>query len=120
MDVRSSGSTLVNTSRVPTNTTALPNYDFNPNLFAHPAYGSFGDFGRGVLHAPGINNTDLLLAKRIQIRESSRAELRLEGYNVFNHTQFSAPSVNFNSSNFGRVTSAASGRIVQLGVKFYF
>jgi hypothetical protein len=32
----------------------------------------------------------------------------------------SGVSADFNSSNFGRILSAASGRTVQLGAKFYF
>jgi hypothetical protein len=56
-------------------------------------------------------------------------ELRLEGYNIFNHTQFSTQTSttggsgvngNIESSNFGRVLSALPGRTVQLGAKFYF
>ena len=47
-------------------------------------------------------------------------ELRLESYNTFNHTQFGAPGTNINSSTFGRILSAASGRTVQLGAKIYF
>jgi hypothetical protein len=104
-------------------------YYFNPNAFALEALGTLGNEGRNNFHGPGINNTDLDLAKRIYVdREEKRfLELRLEGYNVFNHTQFQTVSyqgsgVNGNaySSNFGRVLSAASGRTVQLGVKFYF
>jgi hypothetical protein len=121
-------SNLVNTSKTATNTTSKPYYYFNPNVFASPAYGTIGTAGRNYFHGPGINNTDLVLGKRIILTEARFFELRLEGYNVFNHTQFSAVSsyggsgvsADFNSSNFGRILSAASGRTVQLGAKFYF
>jgi hypothetical protein len=49
--------------------------------------------------------------------------LRLEAFNVFNHTQFFGPlSVNgtIGSSSFGDVVSAAPPRILQAAVKFSF
>ena len=105
---------------------ALPNYYFNPNAFAQETPGVLGDEGRGNLHGPGINNTDLALAKVIRFSESRYVQLRLEAFNVFNHTQFLfASSItafeDFNApSTFGRVTSAYPGRVLQLGAKIYF
>jgi hypothetical protein len=121
-------SNLVNTSKTPTNTTSLPYYYFNPNAFGNPAYGTIGTAGRNFFHGPGINNTDLVFSKRIELAEKRFFELRLEGYNVFNHTQFSSVysyggsgvTGDFNSSNFGRILSAAAARTVQLAAKFYF
>jgi hypothetical protein len=117
-------SSLVNTSKNPSNTTALPYYYFNPNVFALEPFGTIGNEGRNNFHGPGINNTDLDLTKRVYLTSSERRwlELRLEAYNVFNHTQFSATSVtgSINSTNFGRVLSAATARTIELGAKFYF
>ncbi len=121
-------SSVVNTSKTPSTTAAKPYYYFNPNVFAAPAFGVLGSAGRNYFHGPGINNTDLTLAKRVILTEKRFFELRLEGYNVFNHTQFStsasaggsAVTGDFNSANFGRILSAAPGRTVQLGAKFYF
>jgi|HubBroStandDraft_6_1064221.scaffolds.fasta_scaffold1129134_1 hypothetical protein len=121
-------SNIVNTSRIPTNTRSLPYYYFNPNRVGNPAFGTIGTAGRNFFHGPGINNTDLVPAKKIILTEARYFELRLEGYNVFNHTQFFSLSPtggsgvisDFNSPNFGRILSAAPGRTVQLGAKFYF
>jgi hypothetical protein len=117
-------SSLVNTSKTSTNTAALPYYYFNPNVFALEPFGIVGNEGRNNFHGPGINNTDLDLTKRVYLTSSERRwlELRLEAYNAFNHTQFSATSVtgSINSTNFGRVLSAATARTIQLGAKFYF
>ncbi len=49
--------------------------------------------------------------------------IRLEAFNVFNHTQFFGPlSVDgtLGSSTFGNAVSAAAPRIVQAAVKFTF
>ncbi len=114
--------------------TGTPNnyYYFNPNAFAVAPFGVLGDTGRNVVRGPGINNTDITLSKRIYLSkgESTRLiELRAEGYNVFNHTQFQTQATtsggsgvngDINNSNFGRVLSANTGRLVQLGAKFYF
>jgi hypothetical protein len=98
----------------------LPNYYFNPNNFTQQTIGTFGTTGRNSIHGPGINNTDLSLQKEIQFSEVRKIQLRLEAYNVFNHAQFYLPGNNIVSPDFGRVTSAASGRLIQLGAKFYF
>ncbi len=124
-------SSEVNTTKNSANTTALPYYYFNPNSFALEPFGAIGNMGRNNFHGPGINNTDLSLSKRLYFRGEQRRfiELRLEGYNVFNHTQFSPIPVtdlgsgvngNINSASFGRVLGAAPGRIIQLGGKIYF
>ena len=49
-----------------------------------------------------------------------RPLLRMDVFNVFNHTQFKNPSGSISSSNFGRVTAAFDPRQVQLAAKFYF
>jgi hypothetical protein len=113
--------------------TGTPNnyYYFNPNGFAVAPIGTLGNSGRNSFHGPGLNNTDLTLAKRVYMNKEEKRfiELRLEGYNIFNHTQFSTQTSttggsgvngNIESSNFGRVLSALPGRTVQLGAKFYF
>ena len=117
--------TLVNTTRNPSNTTALPYYYFNPNAFSLEAFGMLGSAARNNFHGPGINNTDMALAKQVRFSESRSIELRLEAFNAFNHTQFrfSSSIISFsdiNSSNFGRTLTAAPGRVVQLGAKIYF
>lgn len=115
--------TSVNSKTAATpNSKNLPYYWFDPNAFGHPAYGTLGSEGRNNFHGPGINNTDLALLKRFHFsaREQRLVELRLESFNVFNHTQFNAPSANVNSVNFGRTLGAVAGRVVQLGAKVYF
>jgi hypothetical protein len=124
-------STAVNGTRNAGNTQALPYYWFDPNAFALETIGTFGNAGRNSLHGPGINNTDLSLSKRFLLpaAEHRFLELRLETFNLANHTQFSTVSTtnggsgvngDINSGNFGRVLSAMPGRTVQLGAKLYF
>jgi hypothetical protein len=48
--------------------------------------------------------------------------MRVEFFNVFNHTQFKNPNGNFSifGDQMGVVTSAREPRIGQLSAKFYF
>ena len=101
-----------------------------PTTFAPAAIGTFGGVRRNSFAGPGINNWDMALEKDLHFRpanERQYLQLRLEAFNVFNHTQFCNPAgpfpcVNGNveSSTFGQVTSVAPSRLVQLGAKFYF
>jgi len=50
-------------------------------------------------------------------------KLRIDFFNVFNHTNFANPSGHFGSSNFGRITAIRSftnSRLIQLGADFAF
>ena len=90
--------------------------------FAPEPLGSFGNIGRNKYYGPGINNTNLILAKNFALSsEGVRSlQLRMESDNVFNHTQFANPTSNYTSGNFGLITSAAAGRQTQLAAKIYF
>jgi Carboxypeptidase regulatory-like domain len=83
---------------------------------------AYGDAPRNLMRGPGINNWDFQLYKDTQITESTRLELRMEAYNVFNHTQFDPQFVitDINNPSFGTVTGAYNPRRVQLAAKFYF
>jgi hypothetical protein len=85
---------------------------------------AYGNAPRNVLRGPGINNWDFQLYKDTQLTESTRVELRIEFYNLFNHVQFDPGGVITDigaaSGNFGAVTKALPPRRIQLAAKFYF
>jgi hypothetical protein len=95
---------------------------FSPTGFVAEPIGSFGNIHRNPYHGPGINNTNLILAKNFTPSSEStfRLQLRLESDNVFNHTQFNLPDGNFADGTFGQITSARAARQTQIGAKFYF
>jgi hypothetical protein len=101
--------------------------------FVNEALGSFGNEGRNRYHGPGINNTNMILAKNFLVvpEHNISIQLRMESDNVFNHTQFSNPASNYScsftdsgscaiSQSFGYVTGAASSRQSQIAAKLYF
>jgi hypothetical protein len=90
---------------------------FNKAAFAQPALGSFGNSGRSILRGPGINNLDFGFFKNFSLPKDATLQFRVEAFNAFNHPQFSTVSQNITAANFGVVTAARPGRIVQLGAK---
>jgi hypothetical protein len=98
-------------------------YFFNPASMKNNALGTMGNVGRGLFDGPAFWNDDFSIQKDIKVTEGTRFELRLEAYNVFNHTNFANPNGNVASGNFGRITAirtTSNSRLVQLGGKFYF
>jgi hypothetical protein len=58
--------------------------------------------------------------KVIKINERMSTQLRLEGFNVFNHENFNTIGTTFGLSSFGTVTGSRDPRILQLAAKFNF
>lgn len=95
---------------------------FSAASFAAEPIGSFGNIHRDPYHGPGLNNSNVLLAKNIAVSNDGvrRLQLRLESDNVFNHTQFENPNTTYGAGTFGTITTVQNPRQTQLGAKFYF
>jgi hypothetical protein len=105
---------------------------FNPLVFGRPLDGTLGNTGRGILRGPGINNWDFSLFKNTYITERVRTQLRIESFNLFNHTQFSgvntgisgsapgAPITTGSQGSSGLVNATRDPRTIQLALKLYF
>jgi Carboxypeptidase regulatory-like domain len=98
---------------------------FNTSLFKANALGTPGTAKRRFFSGPGMDNYDMALLKSLRLTESKSLQLRIEGFNIFNHAQFfGAQSVDGNISDllttFGQVVSADPPRLVQLGMKLLF
>jgi hypothetical protein len=92
----------------------------NPDAFAQPALGTFGNCGVGRYHGPGFTNADISLFKIFPIKERMRVEFRTEFFNAFNHANFSNPG-SFFPFGFGIISSTIGDpREIQFGLKFYF
>jgi Carboxypeptidase regulatory-like domain len=91
---------------------------FNTAAFIQPAAGVYGNTGRNILRAPGIDSWNLSLFKNFPIKERANLQLRFESFNAFNHSQWGVPNNNVSSPQFGQITSTnIPGRINQLGGK---
>jgi hypothetical protein len=80
----------------------------NPNAFAYPAPFTAGNLGRNTFIGPGLNWTQLSLAKWWHIGERARFQLRLDANNFpFKQPQYSNPTSTYNVNSpgaFGRFT----------------
>jgi len=96
---------------------------FNAADFSMNALGEPGNAKRRFFYGPGAGNYDMAVAKRLPLTDSKALLFRVEGFNVFNHTQFNGPGSidgNIGSSTFGNAISAAPPRILQGALKFNF
>jgi hypothetical protein len=80
----------------------------------------FGNSGKNILYGPGIQEWDVALIKRNQLRENVNLEFRAEFFNLFNHPNFGTPGLTIGTSTAGQLTAAASPRDIQLGLKLKF
>jgi hypothetical protein len=90
------------------------------SAFAMPAAFTYGNTPRNVLRGPGRIVTDLSLAKNFSLGAGAQLQVRAEAFNVFNRANFNNPNANFDTANFGRITSAQPMRQMQLGAKIRF
>jgi Carboxypeptidase regulatory-like domain len=114
---------------------------FDTSVFAPPALAgqvtdmagvqrvlALGNVGRRIARGPGIFNTDVALFKNINLTGSPKVQLRIEAYNVFNHTQFDTvnTTATWDQSGvqtnpaFGHVTGARDARIMQIAIQVRF
>jgi len=111
------------------------NQFFDTSTFSPEPVGTFGNVGRNFFSGPGYNYTNLQLYKDFPILKDNRAyiQVRLESYNVFNHTNFAEPDGAYGDSTFGTIQSVIQpgnfgvsagdpqpGRATQLAAKIYF
>ncbi len=81
----------------------------------------FGNAPRNAARGPATYTLDLGLHKQFALGDVRRLEFRVEAFNLFNTTNFGAPSGNRSSTNFGTIRSlATTPRQIQLGVRFAF
>jgi Carboxypeptidase regulatory-like domain len=102
---------------------------FAKGSWAPETLGTFGNTHRNPMHGPGINNTNMILAKNFNLSNDGtrQLQLRMESDNVFNHTQFSNPTSTWSdtvptlaTTSFGQISAAAAARQTQLAVKIKF
>jgi len=95
---------------------------FDTAAFAIPSTPEFGNAGRNILRAPGVNDIDLALSKSFPWGsvETRRLQVRGEFFNTLNHTNLGVPVNSIDSPAFGTITSAGPGREIQLGARLEF
>jgi len=77
------------------------------NLITTPGPGQWGNFPINSLDGPTYFNIDMSLTKRFPITENVRLELKTTFINILNHPNFAYGTLNFDSTNFGRITGTS-------------
>lgn len=97
---------------------------FDTSVFGRPGRFTFGNVGRNAFIAPGALRADASLIKTISMPwEGHSLQFRGEVINVPNRANFGLPNGNAQNRAFGNITGltvGASGRIVQLGLRYGF
>ena len=93
---------------------------FNVSAFRQPAANQFGNAPRSVIRLPYQSTTDLGLFKNFDAGSRVALQFRLEMFNVFNRTNFTNAATVMGNPTFGRLTTAAEPRLIQLGIRLTY
>ena len=98
---------------------------FNTSAFEQPAFGSFGNAGRGLVYSETVTYLDFSLFKRFAWGDGRWIEVRSEFFNALNLANYGSPGSAWepeaSKTSFGRiVNTVAPMRQVQFGVKIIF
>jgi hypothetical protein len=97
-------------------------------FFAQPM--GFGTLRRNALTGPGFADSDVSLEKTTRIAESAALVIRVDAFDLLNHTNFANPNLTASgaaTSTFGQITAtrtaigdAGSSRQLQFAMRFQF
>ncbi len=99
---------------------------FNPSAFVLPAFGTYGDLGRGVYSGPGLAEVDFSVFKNTSITERATLQFRTEFFNIGNRVNLGTPNATVFSNgaispSAGVITTlATTPRQIQFGLKLMF
>jgi Carboxypeptidase regulatory-like domain len=104
---------------------------FNPDAFAPPAPGTWGNSPRNGYFAPGAANWDISVMKDFHMpySEQHRLRVRADFFDAFNHYNFdNAPVATVADTrdggspnpNTGRIQGGGGNRVIQLSLKYDF
>ncbi len=92
--------------------------------FAAPTLGTEGDEARNQFRNPSLFEFDASVLKNTSIPwfrgEKADVQLRVDGFNVINHTNLGTVDYNVGDNTFGQSLSTLQPRILQLGARFSF
>jgi len=95
---------------------------FNTAAFLQPNPGQFGTVGRNTIVGPGNLQNDFAFMKKLVTfpRQMGGFQFRADLFNLINWTNLGQLNNTLNSSAFGQISSAGSGRIAQFALRYDF
>jgi Carboxypeptidase regulatory-like domain len=82
--------------------------------------GADGNAPRDYLRAPGYRDVDLGVSRTFKFERGMGLTFRADATNAFNMVSLNAPTASLSSGNDGKITGAASPRLIQVGARFSF
>lgn len=82
--------------------------------------GADGNTPRDSLRAPGYRDVDLGVSRTFKFERGIGLTFRADATNAFNMVSLNAPTANLSSGNNGKITGAASPRLIQVGARISF
>ena len=82
--------------------------------------GADGNTPRDSLRAPGYRDVDLGVSRDFRFERGIGLTFRADATNAFNMVSLNAPTANLSSGNNGKITGAASPRLIQVGARISF
>jgi hypothetical protein len=129
------GSLSVATSTSNTGTTQYPNRICNGNLspsqrdihhwfdtscYTVPAAFTFGNSGRNVMIAPGLETWDFGAHKDFRLTEQFGLTYRAEFFNMLNKPNFRYPNTSIGGPTAGTITSVNAARQIQFALRLHW
>jgi len=99
-----------------------PSLWFNPAAFTATAFGTLGNSGRNIIYTAPQVGIDTSLFKDFAFNERMKLQFRSEFFNMVNHPNFRANSLNssFDAPGAGAFTAAQPARQIQFALKFIY
>jgi hypothetical protein len=101
---------------------SIDNYFNRANITLPTPTAPFGNAGRNSVRGYAFYQLDLGIQKKfgLPIRQGASLEIRAEGFNVLNKTNFGLPNGDRNSGAFGTIRSTSPARQLQFAAKLSF
>ena len=94
---------------------------FAGQVFFNPGAGEIGSLQRRMFSGPWTFDMDAALLKSTHFTERQSLDFKMDAGNIFNHPTFYAPSLDINSTQFGRIGSTLTDRrVIQFGLTYRF
>jgi hypothetical protein len=113
---------LIGDPMAPEDQRSIDNYFNTANIVLPTATSPFGNAGRNIIRGYPFYQFDLGVQKRFALpfRNGGWVEIRIEGFNILNKTNFGLPNADRNSGAFGTIRSTSQARQMQFAAKVSF
>ncbi len=99
---------------------AVGSYPFNPNAFAAPISGYYGNAGRDIITGPNQFNMSGSASRTLRLGERKNLDIRFDATNLLNHFAYTGYNTTFGTAQFGLPTGATATRTFNMTARFHF